>query len=125
MSTSSKIAQGVFGEHAELKERVATGNEGFIEQFIRENMYQVDGKTILFKEFCEAFRNWVILLTEEDFSAARIRDSLPTYVAFGASSHTNQRFVGNISFEPKDPDAAEIPKVIVKDNKLWRDGKKI
>jgi hypothetical protein len=109
----------------ELKEQQASTNQTLMDQFIQDEMHLVDGSTILFKEFCERFRNWVVLISEgEEYTSHRIRNELPTYVAYGASHMNNQRYVGNISFMPKSEHTPDMPKIQVKGGKLYRGGSK-
>ena len=111
--------------NTELKEMTAEANSSLMEQFIRDEMHFVDGNLILFKDFCERFREWAAMISEEEFSNINIRNQLPTTVAYGASHMTNQRMVGNVSFTPAKEGAPHHEKIHVQAGKLWRGRNKV
>ena len=105
----------------ELKEMAQQNNLTLMQQFITDQMHLIDGHKIIFKEFCKAFKDWATLIDETEWTSHKIRDELPSTVAYGASHMDNQRYVGNISFI----EGAPQEKITSRDGKLFRGRNKI
>jgi hypothetical protein len=104
----------------ELKEKAQSTNETMVAQFIKEELFYVDGAMFLFKDFCAAFRKWAELTSEEEWTSHRIRDEIPVDLAYGASHQNNQRYVGNISDVPRDENKPVMQKISARNGKLFR-----
>jgi hypothetical protein len=90
-----------------------------VEQFILEHCHYVPGAMIPYKEFCDRMRavygeKMPQPLGKIRSSRPRVQELLPSHFPFGVF-HSNQRFIGNISWTPDAPLGA---KLVVKDGKL-------
>lgn len=88
-----------------------------LETFLAEQCYQVPGASILFSEFFERFKFW---MEQEEIEGRRnwiskmkVIKALPQNIPYGIK-HSNQRYVGNLSWEPGEPSTS----LVVKKGKL-------
>ncbi len=106
--------------NTENKSRAEESSRTSLEQFIAEQTFEVPGSMILFSEFFDRFHHW---MAEEDIEdkdkwVAKIKvvKGLPHKYPYGIK-HSNQRFIGNLSWENVKPEAgAQL--LIVKNGKL-------
>jgi hypothetical protein len=83
-----------------------------VEQFIAENCHVVRGEKVLFSEVCERLLAWVTPEERKQWSKQRIGRELPQDHPSGV--HTdNKKFVGNLSWEPKQPEPNARPWIVV------------
>jgi len=77
-----------------------------LETFIAEQCHHAPGEKILFADFFERFIKWIDPAERFEWSKSKASRSLPSDTPSGASGGGNQRYVGNVSWEPcKDIDA--------------------
>lgn len=93
----------------EIKQAVAVGNASFVEVFIRENCFHVDGASIKWSEFYEKFAEWLDPAYRADWGKIRAGKRLPRQFPKGRSyEEGSQFFIGNLSWEPQEPKAKLI-----------------
>jgi phage/plasmid-associated DNA primase len=102
------------------KARAEQSAQSPLETFIAERCFEVSGEMILFTEFFETFQAW---MKEEDIEdrgqwsgRTKVARALPHKFPYGVR-HSNQRYVGNLSWENKKPEPDAQP-LVVRDNKL-------
>jgi len=77
-----------------------------LEEFISDQCYYSPGNKILFADFYDRFAKWLDPGVRYEWSKSKASRALPSDTPSGASGGGNQRFVGNLSWEPcKDEDA--------------------
>jgi hypothetical protein len=106
--------------NTENKQRAEASSRTPLEIFIDEQCHLVNGDFILFSEFFDRFRQWMEDEEIEDrgkWSAKMtVIKFLPHHFPYGIR-HSNQRFIGNISWEKKTPEPDAKP-LIVTNGKL-------
>lgn len=109
----------------ENKQRAEDSARTPLEVFLDEQCHEVPGEMMPFSEFFERYKAW---LDEEDLEdkgkwvwKAHVSKHMPSKYPFGVY-HSNQRYVGNLSFEEKAPKPDAQP-IVLKDGKLKPRGK--
>lgn len=108
----------------ENKQRAEELARSPLESFIAENCFEIPGLMIQFSEFYERFKLWMDeegIESKGDWSKVKVGKELPHRFPYGVR-HSNQRFVGNISWDDVKPEPDAIP-LIVKNGKLKPKGK--
>lgn len=85
------------------KERAEDNNRDPLQVFLEENCYEVRGATIPFVEFYEKFYATMTLEEASKWSKPTTIKSLPEKYPYGIK-HSNIRCVGNIAWEPTEPE---------------------
>jgi len=102
------------------KARAEEASRSPLETFIAEVCYEVPGEMIQFTEFYDRFKQWLedeeVEKRSEWSSKAKVIKALPHSFPYGIR-HSNQRFVGNLSWENMKP-APESKSLTVKNGKL-------
>ncbi len=93
-------------------------NQTFLELFIEECCYAVDGSMILWSEFYERFQNWIDPNYIKEWSKVKVGREMPPKFPKGRLPNTGQYWVGNISWEPRKPDQEIRPKLVLRGEKL-------
>lgn len=107
----------------ETQAKVLAGraNETYLELFIRERVHHVTGRMILYGEFYERFKEWLDADQIAYWTKQRMGRDLPSQFVKGRLRQSNQLMVGNASWEPRLPDEAVKPKLILKGEYLTPD----
>lgn len=100
-----------------LKQQIQESNMNLVEQFIAAEWIEVPGAMVMHQDFCEAFKKWVLVYSDEKFSSHSIRDMLPRFCAYGTSNKNNQRHIGNLG---RAPLPVPLPRITIRDNKMYR-----
>lgn len=90
-----------------------------LESFIREQTFAVPGEMVPFKEFYDRFVESLPTDEHNPWNKTKVSKSLPVDHPCGAYTG-NQRFVANLSFEPKEP-APDARLWILSNGKLIKD----
>lgn len=106
--------------NTENKSRAEESSRSPLETFIAEHCYEVSGEAIQFTDFFERFKLWLEAEEIESrgdwTSKQKIIKALPHSFPYGIK-HSNQRFVGNLSWENLTPRPDAVP-LTVKDGRL-------
>jgi len=106
----------------QFKEQASRVNATQLEVFIMEETFPIDGKKIKFSEFCERFAKWVDNAEEMlKWSKNTIRKEIPPKYPYG-TDRVNQRYIGNISWIPRDPTEPIMPPIKMVSGHLYQDG---
>jgi hypothetical protein len=102
------------------KQRAEDANTNPVEAFIASHCHEVPGHSILFSEWYERFKVWLV---EEEMdgkdewgSKTKVIKAIPHQFPFGVRN-SNQRHLGNISWEQRDPEPNAKP-LVLKNGKL-------
>jgi hypothetical protein len=95
----------VFASHA---------NESYLDLFIREKVHHVTGSYILLGEFYDRFKEWLDADQVSQWSKIKMGKELPSQFPKGRLRQSSQMALGNMSWEPRKPDEAIKPRLIVK-----------
>lgn len=104
----------------ENKQRAEESARSPLENFIAEQCFEVAGESVLFSEFFDRFKLWLeseeIEKRSDWTSKMKVIKALPHNFPYGIR-HSNQRYVGNISWENVKPDP-NAKSLTVKNGKL-------
>jgi hypothetical protein len=94
----------------EIKQAVAISNESFLQIFIRENCFPVDGGLIKWSEFYEKFADWLDPAYRQDWGKIRTGKRMPKQFPKGrVYEKQGQFYIGNIAWEPLQPGSEPSP----------------
>jgi hypothetical protein len=99
------------------KEALETSNLSFLEMFIRESTFVVDGATIPYSEFHKRFQDWLPPDQRDDWSIIRVGRNLPKKHPKGRGKDAAWH-VANIAWEPRSPEVGIMPELMLRGDKL-------
>lgn len=99
------------------KTRNEESNMDPVEEFIAENLHEVPGEKIQFKEFYERFVQSLPPEEKGKWSRQKVVKLLPNKIQYGPMSK-NIRWIGNHSWEPAKNKATPLLPLFAKDGKL-------
>jgi phage/plasmid-associated DNA primase len=80
-----------------------------LEAFIHDNTHYAPGEKILFSDFFDKFIEWMDTSERFEWSKTKVSRALRSDTPSGSAGGKNQRYVGNLSWEPaKDPDSMPL-----------------
>ncbi len=89
------------------RQRSKDMSQDSLQVFTKEVAHYAPGEKILYAEFYEKFITWMDTSERFEWSKAKVSRALPSDTPGGASGGKNQRYIGNLSWDPpKDPTAA-------------------
>lgn len=94
------------------KARAQSNNRETVEQFIVEHAHHVPGARVPFNDFHTRFLDWLGKEEAVKWSKKRIAGQLPAKFPYGTHSD-NVRFIGNLSWEAKEPEPNARPWIVV------------
>lgn len=107
--------------NTQIKWSAARHNQSFLEVYIAEECFLVDGEWVRFKDFYEGFVEWTG--SDNAWTKHRVREELPATLAYGKSYRDNQRYIGNISYKPREGETKT--KITVRGEYLYRDNERL
>jgi len=109
----------------QIKQQASRANYSYLESFIDEMCYEVDGEWIKYTDFYERFIEWLGPVDEKvSWTKHRVRDEIPPKFPYGAAAN-NQRYIGNIDFAARAPGEIIKHKLTVRDGKFFQNGRRI
>lgn len=93
-------------------------NRTFLEIFLQEKTFHVDGTRIAFTELYERFAEWLDPQYVKEWSKIRFGREMPQKYPKGRLPQTGQFWFGNIAWDPRKPESEILPKFTVKDGFL-------
>ena len=102
------------------KREAESANKTALELFLTEKCHYVPGKTILFSEFYEAFKDWLDPNEVFSWSKVKVGKELPKAIyPKGRVRGSDPSYqIGNISFQIKDPEEKVLPRLICREDYL-------
>lgn len=104
----------------ENKARAEESSRDPLEAFLADKCFEIPGELVLFTDFFEKFQEWMVTEEIENRgqwgTRTKVARSLPPKFPYGVK-HSNQRYVGNISWVSKTFDPT-VPPFVLKDGKL-------
>lgn len=98
-------------------------NLSYIEQFIREEAFRVDGATIKYRELYDRFQTWLPMDEREAWTINRMGKGLPSAHPKGRLANAEWH-VANLAWEPREPEQPIQPELILRGERLVpKDGK--
>jgi hypothetical protein len=102
----------------EDKAMAEEANQTFLEIFLKDKTFIVDGKRLTFSDVYDAFIEWLDPNYVKEWSKIRFGREMPRYYPKGRLPSTGQWWFGNIAWEPRRPDEPILTKLTVVDGKL-------
>ncbi len=102
----------------EEKIAVEASNRSLLEIFIHEECFHVTGRMIKYSEFYDKFSKWIDPNYLEQWGQIKVGRSLPKAFPKGRYSRDGQFYVGNLSWEPLEPDGKILPEMYLKGDRL-------
>ncbi len=102
----------------QIKKFAIKANQTYLELFIEDFCFQVDGETIKYSEFYDRFVEWLDVDQLRHWSKIRVGRELPEQFPKGRSTKDNQVLIGNISWTARKPESNIQPKLALIDGKL-------
>jgi hypothetical protein len=90
------------------KERVEDINGNPLESFIVEQCFMVPGEATEFSLFYNKFIEWLPDTQRHMWGKTYVIDEIKQRFAYGCHTN-NKRFIGNLTFEAKDPEEGAVP----------------
>lgn len=100
------------------KQIVQSANESVVEQYIREACHVVDGETILWTDFYQAFQSWMEPGDCEKWTKRYTGLHVPDYHPRGRRRSDNQYAISNLSMKAREPESAIMPRLVLRQDKL-------
>ncbi len=102
---------------------VEKANRTLLETFIEENVHFTTGKLIKFSDFYDRFKGWLEDGDKDYWTKHKVGREMPTKFTKGrlykqGSSH----YIGNMSWFARTPDEPILPKIVVKNERLFIEG---
>lgn len=105
----------------QIKESVSRSNMTLLENFIAEECFEIDGELMKFSEFYDRFLEWLGSMEDKTlWTKHKVRNEIPPRFVYGVSYKNNQRYIGNISFQPRNGEVKA--KITVRNGKLYHNG---
>jgi hypothetical protein len=99
------------------KQALETSNLSYLEMFIREQCFKVTGATISYGEFHKALIEWLPPDQRDEWGIIRVGKNLPKAHPKGRLKDASW-YVANLAWEPREPEAAVLPELVLKGDKL-------
>lgn len=85
------------------KEAIEESNKSILEQFIDEKCFPIPGAIISFAEFYDEFVKYIGETDSVHWSKNKVAREFPLHFPKGRLSHTNEKHIGNLSFNKDTP----------------------
>lgn len=103
----------------EEKRLAEEANLTYLELFIKENVYQVDGEIITIAEFFDKFQEFLPPAEFHDWSKNKVSSQMPQHFPKGRSTKLAGTWCyGNISWKPRRPEDPVKPRLVIRDTML-------
>lgn len=92
-------------------------NQSMLQIYLDEHTHRVNGATVLVKEFYEHFFKWLDPTAQAEWTRKKVSSEMPPEHPRGRRKDA-QWCYGNLSWTPRNPDAPEMPKLVLRGEML-------
>ncbi len=102
----------------EAKRFAQKSNQTYLEIFLSEHCFPVDGKMLKFSEFYERFQEFLDPDQISRWSRIKVGREMPGCYPKGRSPQNNHVMLGNIAWAPREPEEPILTKLILQNEQL-------